>query len=64
MAELKANVQVQLVPDKRTMDLVLAMLMVWQEANPMQEVALVPDGDGYEYRIIDREYKAAIKNRS
>lgn len=57
------NVEVQLVPDDRTMKLVIATLNLWQEANPMQEVALVPDGEGYEYRIIDREYKARMKKK-
>ena len=63
MAGMKVNVDAQLVPDDRTMKLVIATLNLWQEANPMREIALMPDIDGYEYKIIDREYKAAIKNR-
>ena len=48
------EVEIRLVPDEKTMDVILNLLDMWQDANPDLMVAMVPDRDKYTYEIIDR----------
>lgn len=55
MAEIwPINVKIRLVPDTETMDVILKLLDLWQDANPDRMVAMVPQKDRYGYEIIDR----------
>ena len=56
MAEIgKMQFSLRLVPDGETMQLILMLLDLWQDDNPDQMVALVPDHDRYRYEIINRK---------
>ena len=56
MAEIgKLQIGMRLVPDGETMQLILMLLDLWQDDNPDQMVALVPDYDRYKYEIINRK---------
>ena len=58
MAEMGPfNVNIRLVPDTETMDVILKLLDLWQDANPDRMVAMVPQKDRYGYEIIDRSWK-------
>ena len=57
MAELNLTAKVRLVPDDETMQLILILLNLWQDANPDMMVAMVPQKDRYGYEIIDRSGK-------
>lgn len=46
------TVNIRLIPDDETMAVILAMLNLWQDANPDHMVAMVPAKDRYEYEII------------
>ena len=46
------TVKIRLIPDDETMAVILAMLNMWQDANPDHMVAMVPAKDRYEYEII------------
>ena len=46
------TVKIRLIPDDETMAVILAMLNLWQDANPDHMVAMVPAKDRYEYEII------------
>lgn len=59
MAELNLTAKVRLVPDEETMQLILKLLDLWQDANPGMMVAMVPQEDRYGYEIIDRSGKDA-----
>ena len=48
------EVEFRLVPDEKTMDVILNLLDLWQDANPDLMVAMVPDRDKYTYAIIGR----------
>ena len=50
----KFTVKITVCPSDSSMDMVLAMLNVWQEANPDKMVALVPAREKYQYEIIQR----------
>lgn len=55
MAEIgPINFKIRLVPDTETMDVILKLLDLWQDANPDRMVAMVPQKDRYGYEIIDR----------
>ena len=45
-------IKIRLIPDDETMAVILAMLNLWQGANPDHMVAMVPAKDRYEYEII------------
>ena len=58
MAEIgPINFKIRLVPDTETMDVILKLLDLWQDANPDRMVAMVPQKDRYGYEIIDRSVK-------
>jgi len=57
MASLDFTVKLKFSPDQETMDLILKLLDLWQDANPDQMVAMVPQKDRYGYEIIDRSGK-------
>ena len=57
MAELNFTAKIRLVPDEETMQLILKLLDLWQDANPGMMVAMVPQKDRYGYEIIDRGEK-------
>ena len=46
------TVKIRLIPDDETMAVIMAMLNLWQDANPDHMVAMVPAKDRYEYEII------------
>lgn len=55
MAELAGFfIKIRLVPDDETMQVILKLLDLWQDANPDMMVALVPAKDRYSYEIINR----------
>ena len=54
MAKLNLTARVRLVPDDETMQLILKLLNLWQDANPDKMVAMVPQKDRYGYEIIER----------
>jgi len=60
MASLDFTVKLKFSPDQETMDLILKLLDLWQDANPDQMVAMVPKKDRYGYEIIDRSGKKNI----
>ena len=52
MAAHELTVKIRLIPDDETMAVILAMLNMWQDANPDNMVALLPAKDRYEDEII------------
>ena len=52
MASDQIMLTIRLAPDDETMAVILAMLNMWQDANPDLMVAMVPAKDRYEYEII------------
>lgn len=54
MASDQITIKIRLIPDDETMAVILAMLNMWQDANPDHMVAIVPAKDRYEYEIIRR----------
>lgn len=54
MAEIHMSAKIKIVPDQETMDLILKLLDLWQDANPDRMVAMVPQKDRYGYEIIER----------
>ena len=54
MAKSELTFKIQMTPDDETMNLVLALLDMWQNVHPDQMVAMVPDRDKYRYEIISR----------
>jgi len=52
MESAQLTVKIRLCPDDETMAVILAMLNMWQDANPDLMVAMVPAKDRYEYEII------------
>lgn len=54
MASLDFTVKLRFSPDQETMDLILKLLDMWQDAHPDQMVAMVPQKDRYGYEIINR----------
>ena len=54
MAKSELTFKIHMVPDDETMNLVLALLDMWQNVHPDQMVAMVPDRDKYRYEIISR----------
>ena len=54
MASDQITIKIRLVPDNETMTVILAMLNMWQDANPAHMVAMVPTKDRYEYEIIPK----------
>lgn len=58
---VQVKVEVQLVPDERSMEMVIATLNLWQETNQKKEIRLMPDGECYKYKVIDREFSATTK---
>lgn len=54
MASLDFTVKLKFSPDQETMDLILKLLDLWQDANPDRMVAMVPQKDRYGYEIIER----------
>lgn len=57
MAEAVMNLQVNLCPSDETIKVILMLLNMWQEANPDQMIALLPNREKYEYEIIRRSGK-------
>ena len=53
MASATIDISLQLSPDDKTMQLILALLNIWQESHPDQMVAMFPAKDKYQYEIID-----------
>lgn len=54
MAELgKIELPVILTVSDETLERVLKVLDIWQEANPGKMVGLVPAGDRYQYEVIE-----------
>ena len=51
----KLTVNIRLSPDNETMEVILAMLNMWQDAHPDLMVAMVLEKDRYKYEIIKRE---------
>lgn len=58
VAVAEMQVKVNLIPTDETMEIIRGLLNMWQDANPMKEMRLVPEGDHYSYRIVDRDYSA------
>ena len=58
MAKPEMHVEIKLCPTDETMQVLIGLLNMWQDAHPNKEVSLVPDGACYGYKIVDREYKA------
>lgn len=54
MATDKLTIMIRLAPDDETMQVILKLLDLWQDANPGKMVAMVPQKDRYGYEIIDR----------
>lgn len=52
MASDKFTLKIRLIPDDETMEAILLLLNLWQDANPDHMVAMVPAKDRYEYEII------------
>ena len=52
MASDQFTIKIRLIPDDETMAVILAMLNMWQDANPDLMVAMVPAEDRYQYEII------------
>lgn len=52
ISELTVNIR--LSPDDETMEVILAMLNMWQDAHPDLMVAMVPEKDRYRYEIIKK----------
>jgi len=52
MASNIMTIQVRLLPDDETMEIILKTLNLWQDAHPGQMVAMVPAKDKYKYEII------------
>ena len=46
------SMKINLCPSEDSMAAILALLNVWQDANPGLMVAMVPAGDCYKYEII------------
>ena len=57
MAEAVMNLQVNLCPSDETIKVILMLLNMWQEANPDQMIALLPNREKYVYEIIRRSGK-------
>lgn len=57
MASLDFTVKLKFSPDQETMDLILKLLDLWQDAHPDMMVAMVPQKDRYGYEIIGRSGK-------
>ena len=55
------TLKIRLIPDDETMAVILAMLNLWQDANPDHMVAMVPAEDRYQYEII-KSGRAADRN--
>lgn len=53
MAKLNFTAKVRLVPDDETMEVILKLLNLWQDANHGKMVAMVPQNDRYVYEIVD-----------
>lgn len=64
MATIDLAAKIRLVPDDETMQLILKLLDLWQDANPDRMVAMVPQKDRYVYEIIDRGDKKNEQRRS
>ena len=56
------NLKVRFVPDRETLDVILKLLDLWQDANPDKMIAMVPAKDRYVYEIIDRRENNGNKN--
>ena len=54
MAKPELTVNIRIVPDDETIQLILRLLDLWQDSNPDQMIAMVPAGDRYIYEIINR----------
>ena len=57
MAEAVMNLQINLCPSDETINVILMLLNMWQDANPGKMIAMVPAGDRYQYEIIMRSGK-------
>ena len=53
MASADITAMIRFVPDKETMEVILKLLDLWQDANPNKMVAMVPQKDRYVYEIVD-----------
>ena len=54
MAKSELTVNIRIVPDDETIQLILRLLDLWQDSNPDQMIAMVPAGERYIYEIINR----------
>lgn len=55
MAEIwPLRAKIELSPGEDTMKAILALLDLWQDANPDKMVAMVPQNDRYGYEIIGK----------
>lgn len=54
------TVSVRITPDDETMETILKLLNLWQDAHPGKMVAMVPQKDRYGYEIIDWSEKHAL----
>ena len=57
MAEAVMNLQINLCPSDETIKVILMLLNMWQEANPDQMIAMLPNREKYVYEIIRRSGK-------
>ena len=57
MAEAIMSLQINLCPSEETIKVILMLLNMWQEANPEQMIAMVPNREKYVYEIIRRSWK-------
>ena len=57
MAKAVMNLQINLCPSDETMKVILMLMNMWQDANPDQMIAMVPNSEKYEYEIIRRSGK-------
>jgi hypothetical protein len=62
MAEAVMNLQINLCPSDETMKVILMLLNMWQDANPDQMIAMVPNREKYEYEIIRRRANDAERD--
>lgn len=57
MDAINLTANIRLVPDDETIEVILKLLDLWQNANPGKMIAMVPQKDRYVYEIIDRGEK-------
>ena len=53
MADL-FSIKIRMTPDDETLNVILAILNLWQDVHPDKMIAMVPAKEKYVYEIIDR----------